>query len=319
MKLWVVSPNVSPGTPGSLSVWKQIMLRKHAAIMGWGLDHVIGRRFAKEVAHEDIILIARRHNGKPEMVGLGVVQGPAELGSAGGKTKRSVKGMKTPRHFGSLRKLSPFVHREKLRERIPLIEALGHTMALAKLHPNRRRAHKQVCRWMVHVLLNESKKRSGNIISGGVAAAQYVGEEVRIVNLPKNRDSGYEFRSKSTVVSARKKEAELLEAYRDWIQQKYGRVPGAIRVRQLTNDCFDEDRCNLLEAKGSIKREDIRMAVGQLFDYGFYAEKRFGKPNMAILLPRKPTKHSVEWLPPSIKLIWRKRGTFRDNANDKFI
>jgi hypothetical protein len=63
--------------------------------MGWGLDHVIGRRFAKKVAPEDVILIARRHNGKPEIVGLGVVQGSAELESAGGKTKRYIKGMKT--------------------------------------------------------------------------------------------------------------------------------------------------------------------------------------------------------------------------------
>lgn len=88
----------------------------------------------------------------------------------------------------------------------------------------------------------------------------------------------------------------------------------------LTNDCFDERRRNLIEAKASIKREDIRMAVGQLFDYGFYAAKRFGKLNRAVLLPKEPAADVIEWLQPlEIGLIWHVRSGFRDNAGKKFV
>ncbi len=70
---WVVSPNISPSKPGSLAKWKQVILRSHFAIMGWGPNHAIGRRFAKRVMANDVILVARRHNHKPEIVGFGVV------------------------------------------------------------------------------------------------------------------------------------------------------------------------------------------------------------------------------------------------------
>jgi len=142
---------------------------------------------------------------------------------------------------------------------------------------------------------------------------------VHLVSLPENRDYGYEFKPKSAIVNARKREAELLEAYRAWIEKKHGYIPQALKVFSLTNDCFDERRRNLIEAKASTQPEDLRMAVGQLFDYGFYAEKRFGKLNRAVLLPRKPAAELIEWLLPlGIKVIWRERALFRDNAERRF-
>jgi hypothetical protein len=307
---WVVSPNVG----GKASDWKRIILREHVAVMGWGPNHKIGERFI-QIPPEDVILIARRHNGKAELVGLGVVRGPAERGNVRGKFKRFVN----PTRFGSLRHLAPFVPVRDVPRHMPIMKVLNHPMALAKLHPKRKPAHKEVCVWMDELLRNGNRKRSEDLVSREPETAQY-GKEVRIVNPPKNNDYGYKSQSESTIVGARKREAELLEAYRAWIRQKYGYVPRAIKAGKLTNDCFDESRCNLIEAKGSIKREDIRMAVGQLFDYGFYADKRFSNPNLAILLPRRPAVELVEWLLPlNIGLIWRGRGVFRDNANGKFI
>ena len=75
----------------------------------------------------------------------------------------------------------------------------------------------------------------------------------------------------------------------------------------------------MIEAKSSISREHIRMAVGQLLDYAFQGEKEFGKPNMGILLPEEPDPNSVDWLQPlKISLIWRKKAAFLDNANGQF-
>ncbi|MGD0957107.1 MAG: hypothetical protein ABR953_09790 [Candidatus Acidiferrales bacterium] len=83
---WVVSPNIASELKGALDKWKQIIFKKHVAIMGWGPDKEIGRRFVREIAPEDLVLIARRHKGEPELVGFGVVRGPAELGTVEGKT-----------------------------------------------------------------------------------------------------------------------------------------------------------------------------------------------------------------------------------------
>jgi hypothetical protein len=61
------------------------------------------------------------------------------------------------------------------------------------------------------------------------------------------------------------------------------------------------------------------MAVGQLLDYAFQGKKRFGEPNKAILLPEKPHPNIEKWLLSlDISIIWRKRGSFLDNANGGF-
>lgn len=83
---------------------------------------------------------------------------------------------------------------------------------------------------------------------------------------------------------------------------------------------WEEERQNLLEAKGSISRQDIRMAVGQLLDYAFQMRENFGSPNKAILLPQEPPQDVVKWLEPlGIKTIWRSGRSFIDNADGQFI
>ena len=62
------------------------------------------------------------------------------------------------------------------------------------------------------------------------------------------------------------------------------------------------------------------MAVGQLLDYAYLGRKKFGSPNMAILLPRKPEAKLLEWLAEAkISVIWKQRRAFLDNANGQFI
>jgi hypothetical protein len=61
------------------------------------------------------------------------------------------------------------------------------------------------------------------------------------------------------------------------------------------------------------------MAVGQLFDYAYLGRERFGKPNMAILLPERPDPKSVEWLSElHIRVIWKEKDRFVDNARRRF-
>jgi hypothetical protein len=84
-------------------------------------------------------------------------------------------------------------------------------------------------------------------------------------------------------------------------------------------DAWEDDRQNLIEAKGSVSREDIRMAVGELFHYAFLGREICNQPNLAVLLPKYPSDDYVKWLASiDIKIIWRKGQAFADNANGQF-
>jgi hypothetical protein len=144
-------------------------------------------------------------------------------------------------------------------------------------------------------------------------------EEIRVVPLSKAGSFGYMVHSEKMVQRAIKKESKLLDDYRRWIQRKCSQELSAIQIGKLTCDCFEKKRGNLIEAKKSTRREDIRMAVGQLLEYGFHAKKEFRTINMGILLPKKPSPSAVEWLRPlNIGLIWQDRKAFRDNGNGRF-
>src|SRR5688572_3189620 len=81
---WVVSPNVKNNNR-SVGEWRQASIETRAAFMGWNPDdpeHLqIGPKFAGKVPGGiepgDVILIARRSGGTPEVVGFGVVDGAA--------------------------------------------------------------------------------------------------------------------------------------------------------------------------------------------------------------------------------------------------
>lgn len=92
------------------------------------------------------------------------------------------------------------------------------------------------------------------------------------------------------------------------------------RWGNLQCDAYEKVRNNLIEAKASCKREHIRMAVGELLDYAFLGRQEFGRPNMAILLPQKPSLRSFKWLVDlKIYFVWKEKDVFVDNANGHFI
>ena len=75
----------------------------------------------------------------------------------------------------------------------------------------------------------------------------------------------------------------------------------------------------MIEAKASSSREHIRMAVGQLLDYSFQGKKKFGKPQLAVLLPKRPSADVEAWLDYlKIKVIWREKDVYLDNSNGQF-
>ena len=140
----------------------------------------------------------------------------------------------------------------------------------------------------------------------------------RIGVLPQNHQLDYQVQTKTKVIRAEKVEAVLLGDYGRWLAQQ-GRKLSAVKYRTLQCDAYEADRRNLIEAKSSARREHIRMAVGQLLDYAFQGNKKFRHPHKELLLLSKPASDIVDWLDSlKIKIVWRKKKAFFDNANGQF-
>jgi hypothetical protein len=84
-------------------------------------------------------------------------------------------------------------------------------------------------------------------------------------------------------------EAELVNRYRRFLQNQ-GHVVSRLRVvpagegAPIYSDLWDETALDLIEAKGNVTRDAIRLAVGQLLDYGRFVEPK----RRTVLLPSRP-------------------------------
>jgi len=292
---------------------------EQAAFMGYGPDDFnhsqIGAKFAGEtengVLPGDVILIARRHNHEPEIVGFGVVKGDYST-----KARQS----KPPQEFGSLRRLSPFRPWSRPPSGVPLIDALQYAQSLVRLHPESNETHRKVCDWIEKQLARKSgravQKASGKAAQKAKPGAK--SPTLSLVDMPESHQLDYKVQTRSSVIKAKKVEAELVKGYSLWLDRQ-GRKLVAAKYTNLQCDGYEEDRKNLIEAKSSTTREHIRMAVGQLLDYAFQGREKLGVAHKAILLPKKPSSDMVAWLEPlKISIIWREGRVFLDDANGQF-
>lgn len=302
---WIVSPNVR-NDPDTVEEWKRDSIVWKAAFMGHRLSHPIGKRFAKVIKPNDVILIARRHEGSADIAGFGVVRGQA---------RSTLKGFTAPPDedpgFESLRKLRPFVPMQKVPDDLRVMDVLNHTAALRKLEPAKPR-DKRICRWLER-RLGEIEPTEG---SGSVEEAKK--DKAKLQKLAKEGKFEYEVRSGRRIRVANRREMKLVLRYEKWLG-KWGRKLRIAVYRNLRCDTYEPRWKNLVEAKSSSTRQNIRMAAGQLLDYAYQGRETFGEPKMAILLPEKPESRDVEWLSDyNINLIWEERGSFVDNAGGVF-
>lgn len=203
-RYWVVSPNVK-NDEATVGEWRAASVGEHAAFMGWyPEDHghsASGYKFAHAVKPGDRILIARRHNSEPEIVGFGVVSGDNQT---------SFGGIDLPEKPRSLRKLVPFVPFSRAVPGVTLMSALKHTKALAELHPEKHDTHRQVCDWIERELKKQGKYRGSSKGSGSSAGKSNKGassKHVRFANPPGSFQEDYNFRTKGQLVRAKRKES----------------------------------------------------------------------------------------------------------------
>ena len=87
-----------------------------------------------------------------------------------------------------------------------------------------------------------------------------------------------------------RREAKLVKAYRHYLQSQghtvlRKKILPEGEVQALYTDLYDVTDKLLIEAKATVTREAIRMAIGQLFDYRRHLQPR---PEIALLLPSEP-------------------------------
>jgi hypothetical protein len=114
-----------------------------------------------------------------------------------------------------------------------------------------------------------------------------------------------------------RREWALLLSYRDHLLSK-GHEVSRLRIvppgeaKPLFSDLVDRTTNTLFEAKGTVERGSIRMAIGQLLDY-----RRFltPSPRVAVLLPSRPRADLEELVRSAdVALVWREGKRFVGSA-----
>lgn len=90
-------------------------------------------------------------------------------------------------------------------------------------------------------------------------------------------------------------------------------------VRPLFTDLFDATTGTLVEAKGSVERNSIRMAIGQLADYKRFVEG--GQPqHLAVLVPSPPREDLRDLLTSQgVELIYPSSDGFEDSTGGALL
>jgi hypothetical protein len=94
-----------------------------------------------------------------------------------------------------------------------------------------------------------------------------------------------------------RREATLVHRFREHLRRQ-GHQASRLRVvppgesYPLYSDLWDQTARELVEAKGTATRDQLRMAVGQLLDYGRFANAE----RRSVLLPSRPRRDLLEYL-----------------------
>ncbi len=116
---------------------------------------------------------------------------------------------------------------------------------------------------------------------------------------------------------AERREQKLVLAFRDYLLAK-GHEVSRVKIvppceaKPLFTDLIDRTSGTLYEAKGTVERGAIRMAIGQLLDYRRFIEP---SPRLAVLLPSEPRADLAALLRSvNIDVVWRAGNKFIDSG-----
>lgn len=324
-RYWVVSPNIGNKNKrsASLKFWIETVLRNRSAYMGWSTDKPMGRRFA-EIAPGDLILIAhgpmKDHGANRRLVACGTVRTNVK------NIDRRVDD-EAPTGHSQYVTLDPFLSLDEDPRRcgIPLIrtsqDGNPQPPAVFELSPDdpNHPGNVELSNWL--------KKRLGKASATGKSGAKASLASVTANTVSTDGEGNteeHQVNTKKQMTMALHRENKLVKEFRQALKKK-GR--DTTRLRYVTGgntlycDVYDPDKRHLIEAKGSVSREDIRMAIGQLFDYKRLTQQAGkGKSRLAVLLPERPALE-IEQLLKSLKIgvIWKNGRAFSDNCGGALV
>ena len=115
-------------------------------------------------------------------------------------------------------------------------------------------------------------------------------------------------------------EAQLVRQYREWLDPGRARLRGIVidtPGTRLRADLYDPWTNCLIEAKAAATRENLRYAVGQLFDYCRYLKHR---AHLAVLVPQQPDEDLMGLLDEAVVAsIWPSESRFVDSVHGRCI
>ncbi|MGK5532886.1 restriction endonuclease [Streptomyces sp. URMC 129] len=115
---------------------------------------------------------------------------------------------------------------------------------------------------------------------------------------------------------AERREGPLVHRLREYLEGlghkvTRNRIRPIGEVRALYTDLYDVTDNLLVEAKGSVTREAIRMAVGQLYDYRRHIP---ADPRLAVLVPEQPRSDLIDLCAAAnIATMWPSGATFESH------
>jgi hypothetical protein len=325
-RYWVVSPNIGSRNRNSaaLQFWIDTVLKNRSAYMGWPPNERMGQRFA-EIAPGDVILIAHgsmeHHGANRRLVACGKVEGNFTR-----RNQRVNDSALKDRHT-QYATLSPFLplDEDPTRCGLPLKDSLHdgdpRPRAVFELKPEDQKhpGNQALCDWLERTLSQAlALGRNAGPIQPTPVIANSVG-----IDADANSES-YEVAKQKQVIEAERREQQLVN---EFVAALTKRKKSAERLRYTSGegifycDVYVSDRGHLIEAKGSTSRGDIRMAIGQLFDYKRLTQKaRKRISRLALLLPERPAT-DMEALLTSLKIgvIWKNGRAFSDNCGGALV
>ena len=136
---------------------------------------------------------------------------------------------------------------------------------------------------------------------------------VRVVPVGAIRQESYEVPGMSPRTAVRAEQA-LVHRYVTAAARSGRTIVAHEYAGGLRCDGYDETLDVLFEAKAGTRREFARMALGQLLDY-----RRFetSTPRLAVLLPRRPSRGTLEFLADNhVEVVWEAgEGVFEDTCD----
>lgn len=149
-------------------------------------------------------------------------------------------------------------------------------------------------------------------------------EEPKVESVPVEGGEveGYEVATVATVKQARRREHELVNKFKEHLEAQgcevtRNKIMLPSGAGSMYTDVFNVTRKHLIEAKAGASRGDVRMAVGQLADYGRFVPEA---KRRAVLLAEKPDDDLLSLIEScDLGAIWKDGETFKDNSDGEFV